>query len=110
MGMKINDEHLAKKYLMLKARCRAKRIPFNLTLSDIRTIYRRNTCAYTGVNLIINASADNTRLGNEATFDRIEPSKGYVKGNVVLCAHDVNLRKGNLSLDEMRNIIKVADK
>ena len=35
------------------------------------------------------------------TVDRIIPSVGYVKGNVVLCCNIVNKIKTNLSLEQL---------
>lgn len=39
---------------------------------------------------------------NSLSFDKIIPSYGYVKGNVVFCSRRINVIKNNVSLDEMK--------
>ncbi len=43
---------------------------------------------------------------NYATLDKIEPSKGYVKGNVQIISYRANTLKNSASLDEMKLLVK----
>lgn len=40
-------------------------------------------------------------IPTNASVDRIDPSKGYIKENVQLVAHQVNMMKSNLSIEEL---------
>lgn len=39
------------------------------------------------------------------SIDRIDPAKGYVKGNVMICSNRGNVLKNNGSLDEFRRVV-----
>ena len=43
---------------------------------------------------------------NYATLDKIEPSKGYVKGNVQIISYRANTLKNSASLDEVKLLVK----
>lgn len=58
-------------------------------------------CAYTGIEL---------KIGNKLTnptIDRIDSSKGYIKGNIVICTEFANTAKNDLTLDEFKNQINL---
>ena len=57
-------------------------------------------CYYTGKNMVFNGYTKN--IMNAVTVDRVEPSLGYVKDNIVVCCAIVNRIKQNLSLDELK--------
>lgn len=79
------DEQVAIKYLQLIKSARNRNKEFSLTLSDVRKLLRIKKCHYTGV-----AFGEND---NAMTVDRIDSTKGYVKGNVVACTHWANRTK-----------------
>lgn len=56
-------------------------------------LFRRQNgmCYYTGVPLKISKAISHESV----SLDRIEPSKGYTKGNVVFCSFMANQMKGN---------------
>lgn len=62
---------------------------------------QNNKCYYTGIEMVLHGYKENVR--NSMTIDRIEPSKGYVEGNIVLCCSIVNKIKQDLSLEELLN-------
>lgn len=72
-----------------KARCAKRGIEFDLTLKDIG---EPTHCAVTGVEFDLTSSF---RQGNTfvPSLDRIDPSLGYVKGNVRVVVHAYNLAK-----------------
>jgi hypothetical protein len=49
-------------------------------------------CQYTGAGMAVDNS------GASASVDRVDPTKGYEEGNVVLCCKAINLMKGNFSV------------
>lgn len=76
---------------------------YNLTKEYIQEILENQNykCAYTGVEL---------KIGNKLTnptIDRIDSSKGYIKGNIVICTEFANSAKNDLTLDEFKNQIKL---
>lgn len=44
---------------------------------------------------------------HEYSIDRIDSSKGYIQGNVVITTNQINLMKGDLSLEDFKNQIKL---
>lgn len=64
-------------------------IEFDLRPSQHKQIDNATTCAYTGAPLTSTAGQANSR-----TFERIDPTKGYVDGNVVAVTNAINKFKG----------------
>jgi hypothetical protein len=88
--------------VMLKnAKIRAKKhgVPINIELSDIVI---PEFCPILGLKL-----EHGTQETHDAspTLDRIIPSQGYVKGNVVVISHRANRIKSDASLVELQNLV-----
>lgn len=68
------------------------RLPFDLTERFVFSLFNKQNgfCAISNLPII---------LGTNASLDRIDSSKGYVKGNVQWVDKYVNLCKGHLSED-----------
>ena len=62
---------------------------------------QNGNCLYTGRKLVWD-----TKKINKASIDRIDSSKGYVKGNIQLVTFEVNQAKNDLSDSVFLNIIK----
>jgi hypothetical protein len=45
------------------------------------------------------------RASNTASLDRIDPTKGYVPGNVVIISDKANRIKSDATLEELRNVV-----
>jgi hypothetical protein len=71
----------------------------NLLLNQFKI--QEGKCYYTGEKLSFDNYGTNP---NFATIDRLDPSKGYVKGNVVFCSSIANKVKQNLSFPELKSI------
>lgn len=73
---------------------RRRILDFNLTKRYLWTLFRRQNrvCAYTGLALILHPRSERT-----ASVDRIDSTKGYIKGNVQWVHKDINMMKGSLS-------------
>ena len=62
---------------------------FDLTIAQFRKLYMRKRCAYTGVELVFKRDGNGTPA-NYATLERVDNTKGYVIGNVVVVSHEAN--------------------
>lgn len=83
------DKKVAYKYIQLERSARKRGKEFDLSLVDVRNLLRRKVCYYTNV-------AFESTGPNQRTIDRLDSSKGYVKGNVVACTFLVNQAKNQL--------------
>lgn len=87
----------------------AKKRDLNITVSiqDIwkQFLEQKKKCALTGLDLTFNKRANDT-TGN-ASLDRIDSSKGYVKGNIQWIDKRVNQMKNNFSLQEFLFLCKL---
>jgi hypothetical protein len=89
--------------LMLnRARHSAKKkgIPFNLTKADILPFPK--VCPVLGTPLIYGATR--AELWSTPSLDRIDNSRGYVKGNVVLVSYRANVIKGDATVSELEKL------
>lgn len=79
----------------VQSQAASRNIEFDYTIEDAWGLYeiQNKKCAYSGVNITFSKQ----KSGNTASFDRIDNSKGYIKGNVQWVHKDVNMMKRNLS-------------
>lgn len=78
-----------------KTRAKQKGLDFNLELSDIII---PNFCPVLGISIIIGGD----KLSNNSpTLDRIDSTKGYVKGNIEVISWRANFLKSNATFEEM---------
>lgn len=93
-----------KGYMLSRARSRAKvaNVPFDLTTNDF------DIPEYCPIfpNLKLEFSYGKERPDNCPSLDRIEPSKGYVKGNVAVISMRANRIKSDGTLEELEAIVK----
>jgi len=82
--------------MLVSIRCKCKRlgIEFNLDLEDI---YIPEVCPALGKPIY---KGDKTHPFSP-TLDRINPGKGYTKGNVIVISHRANSIKSNATADEI---------
>lgn len=88
------DLVVGKKYVQLYESAIRRGKEFNLTHSDVRKLMTRKTCAYTGVSLTCGTTSG--PKPTDRTIDRLDPSKGYVKGNVFAVSHQANQLKNRV--------------
>ena len=102
---------VAEKYIQLyKSACKRNK-DFDLDMRDVGLILKQKRCYYTGMFF------DNTVQKYKRTVDRVDHSKGYVKGNVVAATHFANQYKNDIferpsdRLDENINMLyKIVEK
>ena len=80
------------------------KIEYNLTPEYIQQLLEEQNykCFYTGVEL-----KDSDSKFEKPTIDRIDSSKGYVKGNIVICTWVANNIKNDMTIDELYNQINL---
>lgn len=84
-----------------RSRCRNNNIEFNLDLLDIVI---PDKCPILEISFcLINT---NYRKDNSPTLDRIDPTKGYIKGNVRVISYKANVMKNDATLDTMKTFCK----
>ena len=91
-------------YNSAKQRAKKRGLEFNISVRDI-TIPDRCPILKMKLNKVWGSSRqNNTNRANVASLDRIDPSKGYVKGNILVVSYRANLLKGNGTAEEHRKI------
>jgi hypothetical protein len=99
-----------KTHLVKKARIRARKngLDATITAADVEWPTR---CPVLGIDLIYpertGQQKDRGDLPpNYPSLDRLEPSKGYVPGNVFVISHRANMLKSNATLEEIEAVAR----
>lgn len=95
-----NDNKVRLRYILgaAKARARIRDVPFDLTIDTLPTIPDR--CPALGITMVLGGPVREST----PTLDRIEPSKGYVPGNVQWLSHRANRIKSDATVEELEAI------
>lgn len=91
----MNDIEIARRYLSKATRAEIDGYEFDLTFVAYKNLMRAKFCKYSGLRLTTKRR-DKTIRFTDRTIDRIDSSKGYVKGNCVAVCNGVNKFKGML--------------
>lgn len=107
------EEKLKETLARVKNRAKLKAVPFNLTLEDLENAYTL-TCPILGIELNwYNPRNEGGRAEDTPALDRIDPKKGYVKGNVAFISTLANMMKSSASRKQIevfcKNIFKYLD-
>lgn len=88
------------KYLYSQAKRRAKRKgqEFSINIEDLGEIPKQ--CPLLGIKI----DSYSEELRYRPSIDRIDSSKGYIKGNVMFVSHRANMLKNNADSDELFSI------
>lgn len=84
-----------------KARARSKNLEFNIDVSDIVV---PQFCPLLGIPVFINEGKKVCKP-NSPSLDRIDSTKGYIKGNVWVISLKANTMKSNATLEEMKTLV-----
>ena len=86
----------------VKSRAKSFKIPFNLELSDIII---PDICPVLGIEIKQIPRCGKNPI-HSPSLDRIDPIKGYTKGNVRVISNRANLLKSNATIKELEMILK----
>ena len=86
-----------------KSRAKEKNIEFNIELQDIHI---PDTCPILGIPIIRDSKGISD---NSPTLDRIDSSKGYIKGNVMVISYRANTIKSFGTAEEHRKIAEFLE-
>lgn len=84
------DAFIAIKLLAKQRNCAERGIIFDLTFNDMKRLFKRKYCFYSGVEMTL------TEGKKRITLDRKDCTKGYTKDNVVACCEFANEMKNSL--------------
>lgn len=87
---------------LLRGRAKRRGVPFELVYSDLCTLFndQNGLCFYTDQPMVWDRSAGQSRKA--LSVDRIDSTRGYVAGNVVLCSWRANAIKNDLTMEELK--------
>ena len=92
-----------------KIRAENKSLPFDIDYDYIRSIIPSH-CPIFGVPLEWSARRGSKKgaLPNSPSLDRIDPERGYVKGNVWIISYRSNMIKSNATHEELKLVTKAV--
>ena len=87
-----------KKYLNKRSAAKSLGIPFTIEFEELEW---SEYCPMLGIKLEYFTKG---RCDNSVSFDRINPLKGYIQGNVIICSDRANRIKNNGTAEELLKI------
>lgn len=95
----------------IKSRANKNHIEFDLNIDDLLSLWQnqKGLCFYSGIPMKNSMKQDGFQSWDGPSLDRVDPSKGYVKGNVVWCIFGINSFKQSLDLISFEAILKSID-
>ena len=90
----------------VKKRAKLKGLEFNIELEDIPEIPKY--CPVLGIE--IKSNNTNAPLDSSPSLDRIDSSKGYIKGNVRIISNRANRIKADATIEELRKVLEDYEK
>ena len=91
----MTDIRIAQLYVSKENNAKSRGIEFNLPFASFRNIMRAKRCYFSGIELTDPRPGQNC-LETDRTVDRIDSTKGYIRGNCCACAYFVNNWKSQL--------------
>lgn len=90
------------KFNEVKLRSRDRGIEFTLTLEWLReALDNTNVCPYLGIKLNETQEECIALPDHNKSIDRLDPTKGYVPENVIICSNRANRIKNNATFEEL---------
>jgi hypothetical protein len=92
-----------------KTRAKNKNLAYDIDANYLRSIIPTH-CAVLGVKLEWSTHRGNgtNPLPNSPSLDRIDPTKGYIKGNVWIISHRANIIKSDASHEELKLVTEAV--
>jgi len=101
----INDNkwRLKQLYHAAKARAKRKNLDFNLTVEDVLEMYpKEGFCPVFGFKFEWGTRKDRDK---SPSIDRIDSTKGYIKGNCQIISWKANRIKCNFTLEDLQTVV-----
>jgi dUTP pyrophosphatase len=97
------DKLLHERTANIRVRAAGLGVPFDIPPGHLKSVYdlQQGLCYYSQVPMSIQGTKSIFTL----SVDRIDPAKGYTKGNVVLCCLGINMMKSDAGLDAFFQLI-----
>lgn len=104
VGGILDNYFIKRKLSSVKKRAIDNNLLFDINKNYIKNIYPKDeTCPLLKIKMVLNKKHAEY---NSLSLDRIIPSLGYVKENVMWISYKANRIKNNLTLDEMKLLLK----
>ena len=94
------DNPLLNAFKTAKSRAKSRGLEFNIEKEDLEL---PEVCPVFGIPII---PARGYRTDNSPSLDRIDNTKGYVKGNVRIISWLANCRKGDLTIEQVEALLR----
>lgn len=84
----------------------------NITLQDLKEIWENcnGICRYSGVQLIPVKHKEYNDPIYTMSLDRIDSTKGYIKGNIQFISIAMNLMKSSMTEEQMQELLEILKK
>lgn len=100
------DEYTSFRYTLRSVYKRFKEVDIDLEYLKQLWETQKGICPYTGIKLKLPTYKNHNFYFNCASLDRIDSSKGYIKGNVQFISLPINLMKSTKSDIEVKQFLK----
>lgn len=91
-------EWAVKRISNIRGRAKAAKLDFDITLDDV---VLNEICPVLGIKMTVYGDKN-----HRPSFDRIDPARGYVKGNVRVISFLANRWKNDMTIDDAKLLIK----
>lgn len=83
---------------------RTTQVEVHITLDYLLDLWKKQggKCYYTGLDMSTEYRAGHRAGSKRISIDRVDSSKGYIQGNVVLCCDTANMMKNTMSVTELK--------
>ena len=87
--------------IRIKKKCKNKNLPFNIDIDYVMSIYPKDyRCPILGFKFVYGTKEEQ----KTHSIDRIVPSKGYVKGNIIIVSKIANQIKSSATPDQLMKV------
>tara|TARA_R100000656_G_scaffold124946_1_gene104528 strand:+ start:1558 stop:1878 length:321 start_codon:yes stop_codon:yes gene_type:complete len=102
----MTDIEIAKRLVRTEHSASSRGKEFNMTFKKMKALLSTKTCYITGVEL----QTEDEKADNYLTLERLDNEQGYIDSNVVACSSYINKKKGDLTVQEVKDIYNAMKK